>query len=82
MTIDRTDYLLALVAACLAIGAVLFVSGGHPILTPDGAGALHVAQNIVDGEGLVFKRTSEKLMGNSGNKRIAEVFHYADSGWR
>ncbi len=49
------DYLAASLIGLLILGWLVFVAHGKPGIDPDGAHALHVAQNIRDGEGQVIK---------------------------
>ena len=54
----KSDIWLALLVALFAFAASVFVADGRPQLGPDGANALHSAQNLAHGEGL-----SSKIIG-------------------
>lgn len=51
----RRDSLLALAVFFLALAWVVVFSGGSPAYEPDSTSALHIAQNIAAGEGIVQK---------------------------
>ncbi len=52
------DYVTATVIGLLVLGWLAFLANGKPVIDPDGAHALHVAQNLLDGEGQVIKFVS------------------------
>ena len=54
----KSDIWLALLVALFALAASKFVADGRPQLGPDGANALHSAQNLAHGDGL-----SSKIIG-------------------
>lgn len=51
----RRDYLLATIVFLLASVWLVYFVQGKPGLEPDGANALHIAQNVAAGEGIVGK---------------------------
>ncbi len=51
----RSDVWAALLIGLLTLAWLVFLADGRPGLDPDGARALHVAQNIATGEGQVIK---------------------------
>ena len=54
----KSDIWLAILVALFAFAASVFVADGRPQLGPDGANALHSAQNLTHGDGL-----SSKIIG-------------------
>lgn len=58
--LDRADIFIALACAILALGLAWTIAEGQPALSnPDGAAAIHVARNLVDGDGLIIRRIAE-----------------------
>lgn len=51
----RSDLWAALLIGLLTLAWLLFLADGRPEMDPDGARALHVAQNIASGEGQIIK---------------------------
>lgn len=55
---DVPDIRIALIVFSLCLVWLVLLSGGKPGYDPDGANALHVAQNIVKGRGIVVNTVS------------------------
>jgi hypothetical protein len=51
----RSDIWAALLIGLLTLAWLVFLADGRPEMDPDGARALHVAQNIATGEGQIIK---------------------------
>lgn len=51
----RSDVWVALLLGLLTLAWLVFLADGRPEMDPDGARALHVAQNIAAGEGQIVK---------------------------
>lgn len=51
--LSKADFIVATMFFLLALGASYLAADGRPRLEPDGASAVHVGQNLANGEGLV-----------------------------
>lgn len=61
----HTEVWLALLIGLLTLAWLVFLADGRPEMDPDGARALHVAQNLASGEGQIIKYVDLRAGKNS-----------------